>query len=88
MQAIVTKYLPPSNIRGSRVKATCQRGSITVSLPPELNRNDYHAYAANKLVDKFIKEDAERYGSNKNPWANPRITGELPNGDYVHVYKE
>lgn len=30
MQAIETKWLGPTNHRGSRVKATCQAGSVTV----------------------------------------------------------
>lgn len=29
-QAIVTKFLGPTNYRGSRVKATCQAGSVTI----------------------------------------------------------
>lgn len=30
MQAIQTKYLPATNYRGSRIKATCERGSLTI----------------------------------------------------------
>jgi len=30
MQAITTKYLGPTNTRGSRIKASCPAGSITV----------------------------------------------------------
>lgn len=30
MQAIVTKFFGPTNSRGSRIKATCEAGSVTV----------------------------------------------------------
>ena len=29
-QSITTKYLPPTNSRGSRIKATCEAGSVTI----------------------------------------------------------
>lgn len=48
MQAIKTKYLAPTNNCGSRVKATCNSGSVTVpwdySQEPFVNHRDA-AYA-------------------------------------------
>ena len=53
MQAIVTKYLPPSNIRGARIKATAEAGSVTISYPHELRGQSCHRAAAQALADKF-----------------------------------
>lgn len=87
MQAIVTKYLGPTNFRGGRIKASCERGSITVSYPDHLRMGDEaHAYAADCLVAKFVKEDAERYGTHVNPWTRKRVVGCIPSGEYVHVF--
>ncbi len=85
MQAILTKYLPATNTRGSRIKAMCDRGAITISYPHELNGDACHIAAARALVARFVKEDAARYGTERNPWSKPRVCGQLPNGDYAHV---
>jgi hypothetical protein len=52
-QAIVTKYLGPTNFRGSRIKATAAAGSITVDWPHALNIENAHAFAACQLAEKF-----------------------------------
>lgn len=52
-QAITTKYIGPSNVRGSRVKATASAGSVTLSWDDALNIDDNHARAARALADKF-----------------------------------
>lgn len=88
MQAIETKYLPATNRRGSRVKAWCDRGSITIDYPHELSGDRVHVAAADALVAKFVKEDAETYGTKPegNPWLLPRVCGGLPGGTYAHVF--
>ena len=53
MQAIVTKYIGPTNSRGSRVKATCQAGSITVGWDDGLDQDDNHDAAAVALARKL-----------------------------------
>jgi hypothetical protein len=85
MQAIITRYLPPTNVRGSRVKASCARGSITVPFSYE---GDPHIAAADALVAKFIAEDAAQYGTpkNDNPWGKARVVGQSPSGDLCHVF--
>ena len=60
MQAIVTKYLGPTNFRGSRVKASCEARSITVSWDDAKDVNDNHDAAARQLAkalgwDKYGK---------------------------------
>ena len=49
-QAIVTKYLGPTNTRGARVKASCEAGSLTVSWDYALNPEDNHKAAARALI--------------------------------------
>ena len=87
-QAIITKYLPATNTRGSRIKASCERGSITIDYPHELSGDSAHIAAANALVAKFAKEDAAKYGSNTNPWSAPRVCGGIDNGRCAHVYSD
>ena len=85
MQAIITKYLPPGNVRGARIKASCDRGSVTIDWPYE-GPEESHVAAAQALVDKFIEEDADEYGTHVNPWSCPRACGSIPSGEYVHVF--
>lgn len=88
MQAIETKYIPATNTRPSRIKATCARGCAIISYPQGLTTTPSHVAAADELVARFIWEDQKKYGTgvNKNPWGRPRITGQLKNGNYVHVF--
>lgn len=52
-QAIVTKFIGPTNYKGSRVKATADAGSITLHWDDALNSEDNHERAALALVLKF-----------------------------------
>jgi hypothetical protein len=79
MQAIVTKYLGPTNNRGARVKATADAGSITVSWDHALNADDNHESAAVALRAKLGWND-DAYGK--------LVGGGLPDGTgncYVFV---
>ena len=53
MQAIITKYLPTTNSRGSRIKATCSSGSVTIPYPYELSGQAVHRAAAEALAAKL-----------------------------------
>ena len=86
MQAIISKYLPPTNTRGSRIKASCERGSAIVSYDDSLSHEGPHVAAVDALVARFVKEDAARYGTERNPWSAPRVCGQIPSGAYVHVF--
>lgn len=92
MQAIITRYLPATNVRDSRIKASCDRGSITVSYPHELSGEAVHRFAVDALIAKFNAEDAKQYGpASITPgrgWNAPYVTGQLPlpNSDYAHVF--
>ncbi|MEZ2409844.1 hypothetical protein AB6806_23920 [Bosea sp. RCC_152_1] len=52
-QAIVTKYLGPTNSRGSRIKATASAGSVTIPYSYDLRTEDAHAKAAKVLARKM-----------------------------------
>lgn len=66
MQAITTTFLGPTNYRGSRYKATCDAGSITLESDHALNSEDNHRRVAAALIAKlgwFHDEDrGDRYG--------------------------
>ena len=52
-QAIETKYLPATNTKGARIKATSWAGSITLPYDYSLNNDQMHAKAAMALVKKL-----------------------------------
>jgi hypothetical protein len=52
-QAIVTKFIGPSNVRGARVKATAAAGSITLSWDHALGHEQNHRAAAMALATKY-----------------------------------
>ncbi len=53
MQAIMTKYYGPTNTRGSRIKAWCSGGSVSVTYDHALSSEANHDAAALKLVEKM-----------------------------------
>ena len=77
MQAIQTRFLGPTNVRGSRYKATAQAGSITLSADDRMNPEQNHHVAAAALVAKF--------GWNEHKGYKGLLGGQLPNGDYAWV---
>ena len=56
-QAIVTRYLCPTNTKPSRIKATCDRASLTITFPQGDSLVDAHAVAVRALLSKFAAED-------------------------------
>lgn len=73
MQAIVTKFIPATNTRGSRVKASAQAGSVTLGWDHRLDPAGNHKAAAIALVRKY----EWFYGE----W----MPAELPDGSTVWV---
>jgi hypothetical protein len=54
MKAIFVKYIPASNVKGSRLKAFDGDGNqVTVGYPHELSRSKMHRFAAESLVKKM-----------------------------------
>jgi|TARA_R100001244_G_scaffold580_2_gene1231 hypothetical protein len=71
MQAIQIKYLPATNTKGSRIKAFCYSGSITVGYNSGLDEEGRAIEAGYALIEKlgwklYIRDYAT-----------------LPNGDHV-----
>ena len=52
-RAIKTKHIGPANYRGSRVKATADTGSVTVSWDYALGVEENHTRAAIALASKY-----------------------------------
>ena len=71
MQAIVTKFICPSNVKGSRIKATAQAGSVTLHWDHALDPDADHCSAAITLANKL--------DWNYGEW----ISGALPDGSMV-----
>lgn len=71
-QAIVTKYLPPTDHHGSRVVATAQAGRATIPWDYALDPAGNHEAAAQAFRD--VKG-----------WTGDWIGGALPDGRYVFV---
>ena len=74
-QAISTKYIGPTNTRGSKVKATADAGSVTLHWDDALNSYDNHAAAAIALANKF-------------GWGGRWAGGSVHNAGYVFVDTE
>lgn len=89
MQSILTKYIPATNTRGSRIKAICDRGSLTIAYPHELSGDAVHVAAAQALCEKFLAEDEKRGDAREgNVWGRPRVCGGLPSGSYAHAFSD
>lgn len=62
MQAITTKFIAPTNTKGSRIKATCWLTSNTVGWDYAIDAEHNHLEAITSLVDK-INIDRKENGS-------------------------
>src|SRR3954468_11850529 len=74
-QAIQTKFLGPTNSRGSRVKASAAAGSVTIVWDHRLNPEQNHRAAAEMFA-------------NRMNWTGAWAAGTLPSGDMVFVNTE
>lgn len=72
MQAIITKFLGPTNTRSARIKATAWAGSVTVSYNHALMPFDNHRAAAQALCDKLS-------GAGDGAW-KIEADGDMPGG--------
>lgn len=77
MQAIITKYIGPTDTKPSRIKAACGAGSITIGYPHDLSGQAVHRAAAEALAVK-LGWTGEHYG--------PLLGGGVFNGGYVFVF--
>ena len=85
MQAIITKYLQPTNVKGARIKATWEAMTIILGWDHGHNPEDNHKAAAAELCLRMDKRCAKLYAS-KPQWNKPKVTAQLKGGEYVHVF--
>lgn len=97
---IETRYLAPTNTKGTRVKATSNTGkNITVSWDYSLNPEGNHQNAARALVQKLRAADVERMAKIFERQGAPLteleksqtteyVIGWFDNGGYVFVRKD
>ncbi len=82
-QAIKTKYLHCTNLRGSRIKAYCEAGSVQIPYPHEHNQDTAHLAACHTLQRKLADK------TKNMEWNRPVIGGALPrNEGYCFVFAE
>lgn len=73
MQAIITKYFGPSHVKGSRVKATCEAGSLTIAWDDSIDSEPNHHTAALKLCAKL-------------GWTGKLASGGMPKAGYCYAF--
>lgn len=80
MQAITTKFVKPTDFKGSRIKATAEAGSVTIGWDHALNSEGNHIAAAKALCVKLGWVPA---ADNRH---TETVAGYLKAGQYVHVF--
>jgi hypothetical protein len=75
-QAIVTRYLGPTNFRGARIKASCVAGTHVQPWNYEWSTEENHSNAANQL-QRNLEWWVSQYGELRG--------GCMKNGDYCWV---
>jgi len=80
MQAITTKFVGPTDTKGSRIKATAEAGSVTIGWDHGLTSEGNHIAAAKALCAKLGWVSA---ADNRH---TETVAGYLKAGHYVHVF--
>ena len=81
MQAIVVKYLGPTNHHGSRYKATAQAGSVILEADQRLNEEENARAACDALLYKLEWHKGNGLRGFRVKW----VSGFLPDGSTVFV---
>jgi hypothetical protein len=74
MKAIIVKYLPATNTKGSRLKASAE------GVKSIIKGFDYKYNDGGKL--QIAQELCHKYD-----WSTDLVSGQLPNGDEVYCFK-
>ena len=77
-QAIQTRYLGPTDHRGSRVKAFCQAGNVTIPWDDALDINLNHHRAFKALADKLGWKDRWHVGALPDNSGNVYVLSSAP----------
>ncbi len=86
MQAIVTKFISPTNTKGSRYKASCEAMTCFVSADYGLDAEANHKAACDELCRRMDERNVTKYGSKAAQWSKPKVSGQIPSGEHVHVF--
>ena len=81
--AIHTRFLPTTETKGARIKATLGKNSVTIPYPYEHTGGLCHRAAAEALQSKLR---ATHDTGGWHPWDRPFVSGELPDGSWAHVF--
>ena len=75
MKAIITKYIPATDSKGSRIKATAEGvKSLSIPYPHELNSEEGHKLAASLLCERM-------------EWKGELVSGGLPDqSGFAHCF--
>lgn len=70
------------------MEAKCERGSLTIAYPRELDIEGAHVKVASMLVESFVDHDyvTDHVDKGDNVWSARRVHGQLPDGSYAHVF--
>lgn len=82
MQAITTKFLGPTNTKGSRIKASCWLKTVIVSWNYALNLEDNHKAAVQHLIGSLNLDRANK--DNSGSWEMVAI-GSLADSGYAAI---
>jgi len=69
----------------SKLKAYCERGSILVYWQDQWMFAGNAKNACEQLINKFVKEDLEKYGPNAKSWNRYTFVGGEVEGSYIFV---
>ena len=78
MQTITTKFIGPTNTKGSRIKATCWLGNVTISWDYSLDVEANHHAAVSELVEKL-----NRKRISENSWSTVGIADSVDGKGYT-----
>jgi len=87
MQAIIAKLIPATNSLPARIKASCERGFLTLSYDD--SEGDAFDATVKALCIKFDKEDAVKYGpegSEGSSWRSQKVKSQIPSGEWVYIF--
>lgn len=83
--AIHTRFLPPTDHRGARIKASLDRCSVVIPYPYELQPEAAHVHAAHAVLRRVKASRPEETHRTEWTW-NQFHSGELPDGSFAHVF--
>lgn len=85
--AIVAKYLPPTNVFGSRVKVTSQRAVKVYAYPHDVSGDACFDACVAEYLAEIRGEDLKQYGEKATGWGQLAnwAGGTLPTGERVYV---